>query len=155
MSAAMEGSKPDVLNSWKEIASYLGRGVRTVQRWEAQLGMPVHRPHGHLRSAVVALTTEVDEWLRTTPQLRQNGSAHPANRGGLVPETIEQLRSLRNNCRTLVSSFRKTAQVHHQAVEKLMITIGNINTMRLNLPQGLPPKVEEIPIRDQSKVSNG
>ena len=35
-----------VLNSWKEIASYLGRSVRTVQRWEREFGLPVHRPAG-------------------------------------------------------------------------------------------------------------
>ena len=31
-----------VFSSWKEIAAYLGKGVRTVQRWEAVLGLPVH-----------------------------------------------------------------------------------------------------------------
>jgi hypothetical protein len=34
------------LESWKEIASYLRRTVRTVQRWEAAEGLPVHR-HVH------------------------------------------------------------------------------------------------------------
>ena len=33
----------DRLDSWKEIAAYLGRGVRTVQRWEREEGLPVHR----------------------------------------------------------------------------------------------------------------
>jgi hypothetical protein len=31
------------LDSWKEIASYLGRGIRTVQRGEREEGLPVHR----------------------------------------------------------------------------------------------------------------
>lgn len=53
-----------VLNSWKEIAEYVGRGVRTVQRWEAEMGLPVHRPRHHLRSPVVAIPEEIDEWLR-------------------------------------------------------------------------------------------
>lgn len=30
-----ERKNAEVLNSWKEIARYLGRGVRTVQRWDA------------------------------------------------------------------------------------------------------------------------
>jgi hypothetical protein len=30
-----------LLNGWKEIAGFFGRGVRTVQRWEQQLGLPV------------------------------------------------------------------------------------------------------------------
>lgn len=59
-----------ILNSWKEIASYLGRGVRTAQRWEAQLGLPVHRPAGRDHSAVLAISTELDQWLESRP-LRQ------------------------------------------------------------------------------------
>lgn len=58
---------PSVLNSWKEIAAYLNRGVRTVQRWESELQLPVHRPKGRNRSAVLALQEELDEWLRRTP----------------------------------------------------------------------------------------
>ncbi len=58
---------PSILNSWKEIAAYLGRGVRTVQRWEADLGLPVHRPKGKDRSAVLGFSEELDAWLRHTP----------------------------------------------------------------------------------------
>src|SRR5258706_6589859 len=55
------------LNSWKEIASYIGRGVRTVQRWELFFGLPVHRPAGRNRSAVYALPSEIDAWLQSRP----------------------------------------------------------------------------------------
>ncbi|MBZ5569306.1 MAG: hypothetical protein LAN64_15825 [Acidobacteriia bacterium] len=54
------------LNSWKEIAAYTGRGVRTVQRWEHQ-GLPVHRPKGKERSAVIAFPEEISKWLHGTP----------------------------------------------------------------------------------------
>ena len=33
----------DRLDSWKEIAAYLKRAVRTVQRWEQEEGLPVLR----------------------------------------------------------------------------------------------------------------
>lgn len=56
-----------VLNSWKEIAAYLNRGVRTVQRWECDLHMPVHRPKGKDRSAVIAFPEELDSWLHAAP----------------------------------------------------------------------------------------
>ena len=56
-----------VLHSWKEIASYLNRGVRTVQRWEAELGMPVRRPRGKGRSAVIAMRSELDQWIKSCP----------------------------------------------------------------------------------------
>ena len=53
-----------VLNSWKEIADYMGRGVRTVQRYERDLRLPVHRPAGKSRSAVLAFADEIDHWMR-------------------------------------------------------------------------------------------
>jgi hypothetical protein len=33
-----------VFTSWKEIASFFGKGVRTVQRWERKFGLPISRP---------------------------------------------------------------------------------------------------------------
>jgi hypothetical protein len=57
----------EILNSWKEIAQYLNRAVRTAQRWEKDLQMPVHRPRGKARSAALAFTSELDDWLRRTP----------------------------------------------------------------------------------------
>ncbi len=59
--------RAQVLNSWKEVAQYLGRGVRTVQRWEAEMGLPAHRPKGRERSAVIAFPSELDAWLRQAP----------------------------------------------------------------------------------------
>jgi CheY-like chemotaxis protein len=53
-----------ILNGWKEIAQHLGRGVRTVQRWEI-LGLPVRRPRSKSRSAVVAFADELDSWLKS------------------------------------------------------------------------------------------
>ena len=51
------------LDSWKEIAAYLRRGARTVQRWEREEGLPVHRlQHGKLGS-VYAYPAELDAWF--------------------------------------------------------------------------------------------
>jgi hypothetical protein len=61
--------KSEILNSWKEIAKYLDRGVRTAQRWERDLQLPVRRPRGKRRSAVLALRKEIDAWLGSCPQL--------------------------------------------------------------------------------------
>ena len=65
-----------ILNSWKEIAIYLSRGVRTVQRWEADLGLPVRRPKGKAHSSVIALPSEIDLWLQSCP-LRSKPSTTP------------------------------------------------------------------------------
>ncbi len=52
------------LDSWKEIAEYVGRDVRTAIRWERERGLPVHRVPGGRRGAVFAYRHEIDEWLR-------------------------------------------------------------------------------------------
>jgi TolB-like protein/Flp pilus assembly protein TadD len=50
------------LESWKEIANYLGRDVTTVRRWEKREGLPVHRLHHSRLGSVYAYTAELDEW---------------------------------------------------------------------------------------------
>jgi hypothetical protein len=52
----------DRLESWKEIAAYLGRGVRTVQRWEQAEELPIHRHHHGKRGTVYAFRHEIDRW---------------------------------------------------------------------------------------------
>jgi TolB-like protein/Flp pilus assembly protein TadD len=54
----------DWLDSWKEIAAYLGRDVTTVQRWEKREGMPVHRHVHDKRGSVYALGPELDAWVQ-------------------------------------------------------------------------------------------
>ena len=51
------------LSGWKEIASYLGMGVRTVQRYEREMGLPIHRPTGKSHGTVIATKAELDGWL--------------------------------------------------------------------------------------------
>ena len=51
------------LDSWKEIAEYLGRDLRTVMRWEQERGLPVRRVPGGKRSAVFAYPYDIDQWL--------------------------------------------------------------------------------------------
>ena len=101
--ASSAAPKASVLNSWKEIASYLGRGVRTVQRWEHDLGMPVRRPRAKSRSAVVALPEEIDAWLRAAPANELAKTANtPAVRGnGALKPSIDAAHELRSRCDNL------------------------------------------------------
>jgi Tol biopolymer transport system component len=50
------------LDSWKEIAAYLGRGIRTVQRWEREEGLPVHRLAHDKRGSIYARREELAAW---------------------------------------------------------------------------------------------
>ena len=51
------------LDSWKEIADYLRRGLTTVQRWERQEGLPVHRHVHSLGTSVFAYAGDLERWL--------------------------------------------------------------------------------------------
>ena len=53
------------LESWKEIAGYLGRDVTTVRRWEKREGMPVHRHVHDKGGSVYAFSSELDAWLQS------------------------------------------------------------------------------------------
>jgi tetratricopeptide (TPR) repeat protein len=51
-----------ILDSWKEIADYLRRDVRTCQRYERELGLPVHRLEESARARVFAYADGIDAW---------------------------------------------------------------------------------------------
>jgi hypothetical protein len=69
------------LDSWKDVASYLRRDVRTVIRWEQQRGLPVRRVPGGGRKAVFAYTAELDAWL--TQESAGPQGLKPGSAGGL------------------------------------------------------------------------
>ena len=76
-----------VLNGWKEIASYLGRSARSAQRWEHELGLPIHRmPTPDGGAIVYAVPMEVDAW-----RARRSGEIE-ADAAGNGVEDPERLR---------------------------------------------------------------
>ena len=54
------------LNSWKEIAAYIGYDESTIRRWERTANFPVHRVGANKRSPVYAYPEEIDEWFRNS-----------------------------------------------------------------------------------------
>ena len=63
------------LDSWKEIADFFDREVRTVIRWEKDRGLPIHRVPGAKRSAVFAFVQELETWK--SGQVESLGDATP------------------------------------------------------------------------------
>jgi hypothetical protein len=63
MNSPIVSDNSPVLTSWKDIARYMGKGVRTVQRWEQDFGLPVRRPLGSNKKAVLARPRELDAWV--------------------------------------------------------------------------------------------
>ena len=102
-----------ILNGWKEVANYMGRGVRTVQRWE-RLGLPVRRPNERLRSAIVADSAMLDLWLsrlgdgRTRMTLVPREAPPPLER---IDEMRRQCTRLRSNCARLHAIYARSEAI--------------------------------------------
>lgn len=67
-----KAAQQHILHSWKEIADYTRKGVRTLQRYEKEFGFPIRRPSGSQRSAVMAFPQEIDDWFARA----QSGVTH-------------------------------------------------------------------------------
>jgi phage terminase Nu1 subunit (DNA packaging protein) len=78
--------QPKLLSSWKEIAALFGKGVRTVQRWEAW-GLPVHRPTGESH-IVFAQPDELQQWALS--QRKFVGQRKHGENDGLLVMTLAE-----------------------------------------------------------------
>jgi hypothetical protein len=109
---------PAVLTSWKEIASYLGKGVRTVQRWEVQLDLPVRRPNGGSGRVIQASREDLDRWLAT------RWSRRPAEGS----ESVEVSRDLRREQRRLVFELSQSLSALVEECESIRSSIKPRNS---------------------------
>ncbi|HEY3927817.1 MAG TPA: helix-turn-helix domain-containing protein [Candidatus Koribacter sp.] len=103
---------PAVLTSWKEVAAYLGKGVRTVQRWEKYDRLPVRRVVG--TSKIVVHRDELDRWLRAQPSSTPIASNHHPDllrnmqrASELRRKNIDLCVSVAASIRQLVAEFRR------------------------------------------------
>jgi len=91
------------LQGWKAIGAALDRGIRTVQRWERTLGLPVHRLGEGPSCPVFAFQDELQLWLRekaTNHAQRDNGQASTAqHRPATISTQPKRLRSVKVNGR--------------------------------------------------------
>ena len=70
----MPARDSDHLESWKDIAAFIGRYERTAMRWAKDQGMPVHRLPGK-RGRVFASKIEIQAWMAGKPDLEQTSNA--------------------------------------------------------------------------------
>jgi hypothetical protein len=112
--AVRRSPEASVLSSWKEIARYLGKSVRTVQRWELTFGLPVRRTgFGGPESSVFAVPTEIDGWIHSCCISRGHSEASPAEVVGLQ----QVMADLRAECFEL----RRQIDVERKILESLRI----------------------------------
>src|ERR1700730_5480334 len=86
------------LDSWKEIANYFRRQVRTVHLWEKREGLPVHRHLHKQLGSVFAFRSELDAWNERVSHkggepLEPAGSPRTKNAPGHITIRVERLRS--------------------------------------------------------------
>lgn len=112
MNTEANSTKPPVLTCWKDIANYMGKGVRTVQRWEQEFGLPVRRPLGSNKKAVLARPSDLDAWValrcgaRASQPIPANGSRQDAViRLTALSAQIQTSRQLRDSNRLLLDEF--------------------------------------------------
>jgi len=85
----LEASRDDRLESWGEIATYLRRDVKTVQRWEKRSGLPVYRlVAGRRHPSVYAFREELNRW-QAESTLTDSGSTRPLP-PGLAEDSLQQ-----------------------------------------------------------------
>jgi len=121
MAGRHDSHKIGSLNSWKEISLYLDRGIRTVQRWERELGLPVHRVGHGPRSPVHAFPAELQAWQLRIGK-KQAEEAHPPGRRGLLmhPDgVVAASRVLVNRSSALVRQMVDSMWVQRQQAEEL------------------------------------
>lgn len=112
---------PVALTCWKDIAHYFGKGVRTVQRWERDFGLPVRRPKGasgnSVKSPVAASPRDLELWMKCRWSLRAGGKTNLTTfeTDRISLETIEyQLQRSRELKKTMKIAREEHQQVMHQ-----------------------------------------
>jgi hypothetical protein len=144
-----------VLSSWKDIAKYMGKGVRTVQRWEHHLGLPIRRPNGAShKSAVLLDRSELDTWLATRFSAR--GAARDLAAKGTEPsdaaretlrESIRKARALRN------ANYALTQQIS-ESIRLLTESCDRLSNQALEVPWCPPgPAMQEPPVSSSAGES--
>jgi hypothetical protein len=115
-----------ILNGWKEISSYVKRSVRTVQRWEARLELPVYRPALKDRSAVMAFSDELDRWIsRAAPDIGEEDGVQNGNMGNdafllqvldNVSDMVFDSAELSSQVRLLRDRLRQSLKLYRHAI---------------------------------------
>lgn len=143
----IQASEPKFLNSWKEIANYMGKGVRTVQRYEAHFGLPVRRPAGKSRAAVVATCAEIDAWIaarpiRETLQLPSVQSLRNDPDFLALQEGVKEMRALREQLAALRAETRLSLNLLLNGVRKYAAT------QRTNVTDQTTSWMRQLPHRE-------
>jgi len=114
----------EIISGWKDIANYLGKGVRTVQRYEHELGLPIRRPAGKQSGSVIATKAELDGWI----------TASPLGEAFRLPQTVAENAALLKEFRSRVEQLHQLREENRALREDLD---ASLNSLRSNLHASL------------------
>jgi two-component system, chemotaxis family, CheB/CheR fusion protein len=136
MSISTASQSASALTSWKEIANYLGKGVRTAQRWERDLGLPVLRPIGKPSGFVSSSPSELDRWRARHWSQGKNQSHGKKGNGGLKQElaaTKEYLQSFTEALESTNEELQSANEEIQSGNEELQSTNEELQTSKEEL----------------------
>lgn len=123
----MRPHEQSTFTSWKEIADYLGKGVRTVQRWESRFGLPIQRPNQHDRGIVRVSRADLDNWLRTHWRSGARSRGATVARHDLSRcEILQRAHELRNQLGLLRREFHDSCSRFEQTMAETVRIFQNL-----------------------------
>jgi len=128
------------LTSWKEIAEYMGSGVRTVQRYEREFGLPVRRPTGKLRGSVMATRAEIDAWIAAGP-IRETFSLTRAEQNS---RTLSQTNRIENGINAMRKLKEQMQALRTETRSALNLLIDRVSAFHLLMPPARPNGYEPL-----------
>jgi predicted DNA-binding transcriptional regulator AlpA len=133
-SSVIDRNTASVLTCWKEISSYVGKGVRTIQRWESEFGFPIRRSKPGTKSFVLAIPAEIDAWI----QAQQFSDGQPDSVQSERSALYRAVRELRSEIRELRSENR---QLQRQlTLERTRVSVSKHCVIEQFDDKGLGPR---------------
>jgi len=123
-----------VLSGWKDIANYLRKGVRTVQRYEHELNLPVHRlSRGKLGGGVITTRNELDTWIQA-----ETVTNHEPTNLSLRIDTFDSLKLEFARMQRNMEAMMEARRALRSTVARLQMTVQECH---LNRPfKVVPPQ---------------
>jgi len=128
----------EVFSGWKTIAQYLGKTVRTVQRYERDLRLPVRRPANKNRGAsVIATKSEIDRWVRSAsmrwrPEMAKAPLDVAECEVERLSKAVVQMRALCNEARRLKCEFSESRKTFSHQMQLIRTALASGKAQKSN-----------------------
>src|SRR5262252_2766541 len=142
-----------VLNTWQDVASYLGVSVRTAQTYEKTMGLPIRRMPGP-RGRIVADPAELDRWRLQAavpsakpPEIASRSKSRLLIFVGLVAGAAALLLILLIHLRSgPTASLSHVAQITHSGFTKFAPVVSDGKQMFFTEHQNFRYWISTVPI---------